>query len=171
VTSVHKFLQLKINFILDQNVKPFLVIHERVSGHLLIVRDSPTIARAQLLDLSQQLTAPVILIPSKDIISFPSSGTLALRSSLRLQRIANKPSFSELVSKCFYNNNLATPGPGTYVLPSDFGILEHQSDSKRGGTSTMGKRKSQFGGSVMTRMYVNDGVSDFENSFMGRRSS
>ncbi len=47
---------------------------------------------------------------------------------------------------------LGTPGPGSYVLPSDFGILESKRGAERGGgTAFFTKRAgSSMGGSVMT---------------------
>lgn len=42
--------------------------------------------------------------------------------------------------------NLATPGPGTYILPSDFGIIQEQaSGSNNNFFNTRGKTKSTIG--------------------------
>jgi hypothetical protein len=47
---------------------------------------------------------------------------------------------------------LVTPGPGTYLLPSDFGILESATTvpPARAGTHHQVKRNNRFGDSMMT---------------------
>jgi len=67
------------------------------------------------------------------------------------------------------NDRCITPGPGTYVLPSDFGYLENPQKSPRGSTAGSLQRprlnfKSQL--STMTGQLPTNRMSDFNTDRM-----